>query len=222
MSVTDPIFSPPRARPRVCAASRPAAPIATLEAAQRPAILRHLLALDEHDRYLRFGYAASDVHIRHYVEGLRFGCDEVFGIFNWRMRLIAMAHLAYTVRSRSEQSAEFGVSVAPHVRGRGYGAVLFAHAVRHARNEGVAQLVIHALSENAPMLAIARKAGASVLREGSESEARLLLPPADFHSSASEWWQDRLAGGDYALKNAHYLLRRWVRRGLGRQRAVVS
>jgi len=197
-------------------------PIAVLRAVHRPAIFRHLLALGEHDRYLRFGYAASAAQIRRYVESLRFERDEVFGIFDWRMRLIAVAHLAYMVRSRQEQAAEFGVSVAAAARGRGYGARLFAHAVRHARNQGVSQLVIHTLSENAPMLAIARKAGASVQREGGESEARLMLPPADFHSNLSEWWQDRVACGYYALKYAHHRLRPWLWRGLACQRAVVS
>jgi len=215
-------LEPSRNPIRAALHGRVGVPIAVLRAAHRPAILRHLLALGEHDRYLRFGYAANDAHIRRYVEGLRFERDEVFGIFNWRMRLIAMAHLAYMVRSRQEQAAEFGVSVACTARGRGYGARLFAHAMRHARNEGVSQLVIHTLSENAPMLAIARKAGASVQREGGESEAHLVLPPADFRSSLSEWWQDGVARGHYALKNGHYRLRRWVWRALARQRTVVS
>jgi hypothetical protein len=37
----------------------------------------------------------------------------------------------------------------------------------HARNAGVNMVFIHALSENAPMLKIARNAGASVERDGS-------------------------------------------------------
>ena len=86
MNPLDPSRNPIRATLR----GRIGVPIAVLRAVHRPAILRHLLALGEHDRYLRFGYAASDAHIRRYVEGLRFERDEVFGIFNWRMRLIAV------------------------------------------------------------------------------------------------------------------------------------
>ena len=42
-------------------------PILSLEARHRPRILAHLLGLSERDRYLRFGYVASDVQIERYV-----------------------------------------------------------------------------------------------------------------------------------------------------------
>ena len=70
-------------------------PVRTLRARHRPAILSHLLALPEPDRYLRFGYLASDAQVRTYAEHLDFKRDEVFGIFNRRLELVAMAHLAY-------------------------------------------------------------------------------------------------------------------------------
>ncbi|MGV2480624.1 UNVERIFIED_CONTAM: GNAT family N-acetyltransferase, partial [Salmonella enterica subsp. enterica serovar Weltevreden] len=57
-------------------------PIRTLSADDRDVIVAHLLALEPRDRYLRFGYAAQDEHIRRYVESIRFGIDDVFGIFN--------------------------------------------------------------------------------------------------------------------------------------------
>lgn len=191
------------------------APIRTLGVEHRPAILKHLLALGERDRYLRFGYAATDEHIRRYVERLRFDCDEVFGIFNWRMQLIAMAHLAYMVEGQGRHSAEFGVSVAPHARGRGYGEQLFARAVRHARNEGVTRLIIHALSENAAMLAIARKGGATVVRDGSESQAHLELPPADFESNVTELLEEQVARSQYWVKLGRHRLRQGWRRLAG-------
>lgn len=188
------------------------APIRTLSDAHRPAVLRHLLDLGEDARYLRFGYAASDAQIRRYVAGLRFDDDEVFGIFNWRMDLIAMAHLAYMIEGVGQHAAEFGVSVSGHARGRGYGSQLFARAVRHARNEGVSKLVIHALSENAAMLAIARKGGARVERDGPESQALLVLPPADFESNIVEWLDEQLARSQYYLKLGRHWMRRWWRR----------
>lgn len=191
------------------------APIRTLGEVHRAAIARHLLALGEADRYLRFGYAATDEHIRRYVDRLRFDCDEIFGIFNWRMQLIAMAHLAYMVEGVGQHSAEFGVSVSRHARGRGYGEQLFARAVRHARNEGVTALIIHALSENAAMLAIARKGGATVVRDGSESQAHLELPPADFESNVTEMLEEQVARSQYLVKLGHHRMRRWWRRLAG-------
>jgi len=139
----------------------------------RKRIARHLLALDGHDRYLRFGYIASDEQIHHYVDGLNFERDDILGIHDRRLQLVAMAHLAYSVDRNLAACAEFGVSVLSAARGQGLGQQLFERALRHARNQGVEQLFIHALSENTPMLKIARKAGATVERDGAESRAYL-------------------------------------------------
>ena len=175
-------------------------PIRTLDEGHRVAIIAHLTALGERDRYLRFGYPASDEQIRRYAEGLDFGRDEVFGIFNRKLALIAMAHLAYATQPAHADSAEFGVSVSHYARGRGYGMQLFERAVMHARNEGVNQLFIHALSENMAMLNIARKGGATIVREGAESQAHLLLPPADFESQMTELVDEQVARTDYHVK----------------------
>ena len=186
--------------PHAAAAAPVLIPIRSIGPDERPRIERHLMALDQHDRFLRFGYAASDEQVQRYVESLDFERDEVFGIYNRRLELIAMAHLAYAPDGDYAGCAEFGVSVAPHARGRGYGARLFERAVVSARNEGVAMLFIHALSENAAMLKIARNAGATVVRSGSESEAHLELPSATLDSRISEMALDRFAEIDYQLK----------------------
>lgn len=175
-------------------------PIRTLAEGDRPHILRHLLALGNADRYLRFGHAATDEHIAAYVGGLDFIRDEIFGISSRKLQLLALAHLAYPAAEAAINAAEFGVSVATHARGRGYGTRLFERAAMHARNDGIAQMYIHALSENAAMLAIARKAGAEVHRDGSETDAFLRLPPANLDSRVSEIVQEQLAQADYRMK----------------------
>ncbi len=166
----------------------------------RGRITRHLLALDSRDRYLRFGYLASDEQIQAYADSLDFERDAIFGIYNRRLELVAMAHLAHSVDRKFDACAEFGVSVLPAVRGHGYGTKLFARAMRHARNTGVQLMFIHALSENTAMLNIARKAGATVERDGSEASAYLRLPPADFESQVTEILEEQLAQTDYRLK----------------------
>ena len=175
-------------------------PIRSIGPAQLKRISAHLLALDPQDRYLRFGFAASDEQIARYVAGLNFERDELFGIFNRKLELIAMAHLAFSVDAQRASCAEFGVSVSRQVRGRGYGSRLFERAVMHARNEGVSQLFIHALAENTAMLTIARKAGAVIERDGAESEAHLRLPPADFDSRVTELFNEQVALTNYHLK----------------------
>src|ERR1700741_507043 len=133
-------------------------PIRSLGPRHRERIASHLLSLPESDRYLRFGYAATDAQMSKYVDMLDFEQDEVFGIFNRKLELIAMAHLAHSMANQVDgrpPMSEFGVSVLSHYRGRGFGARLFEHAMLHARNRGVHTLFIHALSENVAMLKIA-------------------------------------------------------------------
>ncbi|MEO5795867.1 MAG: GNAT family N-acetyltransferase [Rhodoferax sp.] len=194
---------PPTA-PLALVASRAAAPILvpirSLGVGHRERIASHLLALDTRDRYLRFGYNAADRNILAYVDGLNFAKDDIFGIYNRKLELIAMAHLAYSVNPQFKSCAEFGVSVRPTARGRGYGARLFDRATMHASNEGVELLFVHALSENTAMLKIARKAGATVERDGSEAEAFLRLSPATLDSRVTEMLAEQMAQTDYQFK----------------------
>ena len=175
-------------------------PIRSIGPGHTERITAHLLALEPRDRYLRFGYAANDEQIRRYVAGLNFERDEIFGIYNRKLELIAMAHLAFSIDPELQSCAEFGVSVLAHARGKGYGARLFDRAAMHSRNEGVRMMFIHALSENTAMLNIARKAGAMVERDGSETEAYLKLQPADLDSRMSELLDEQIAQTDYRLK----------------------
>ncbi len=185
-------------------------PIRSLSPRHKPRILKHLLSLASEDRYLRFGYPATDEQIGRYVLGLNFDRDEIFGVFNRRLDLVAMAHLAFSVDPQWATCAEFGVSVASHQRGKGLGARLFNHAVMHARNQGVRMIFIHALSENVAMLKIARHAGAKVQRDGSESEAYLTLPEATLDSQLSGLMQEQMAELDYQLKNQAHQFREWL------------
>ena len=184
--------------------SFPLVPIRSLGPRHRERIAKHLLALDASDRYLRFGYAASDEQISRYAGGLNFERDDIYGIFNRKLELIAMAHLAVAVQEgdspEQAKHAEFGVSVLKTARGRGYGARLFDRAVMHARNEGRDTLFIHALSENTAMLKIARSAGATVVRSGSESDAYLKLPEATLATRLTEMVEDKMAELDYGFK----------------------
>lgn len=156
-------------------------PIRTLHARHRRQILDHLLHLDEHDRYLRFGNQVSLEQLRLYTASIDFKRDEVFGIFNRELQLVAVAHLATlqpgaSPAGRTVVCMEFGVSVLRQSRGRGLGQRLFEHAIMHARNHHAGALMIHALTENRPMLRIALRAGAKLEADGRDTEAWLSLP----------------------------------------------
>ncbi len=176
----------------------PLVPIRPLGAEHRDALRQHLLALDAADRYLRFGYAASDSRIGAYVDGIDFERDVLYGVFNRRLQLIAAAHLALP----GDGSAEFGVSVLPCGRGKGIGTRLFERAAVHARNRGVACLTMQCLTHNAPMVRIARRAGMRVHVSGSETDGVLQVRPGTLRSHLDEWLDDATGGIDFALKLA--------------------
>lgn len=175
-------------------------PIRSLGPRHREKLCQHLIALNASDRYLRFGFPASDGQIGKYVDILDFERDELFGIFNRRLELVAVAHLAHQQQSEAPMGSEFGVSVLAKARGRGFGHRLFEHAMLHARNRGVKRLFIHALSENNAMLKIARNLGAKVERYGAEAEAWLELPPDTIASRIGEVVEQHAAEIDYRIK----------------------
>jgi len=164
-------------------------------------IKQHLKALGVQDRYMRFGYQASDEQIDTYVDHLNFESDDIYGIFNIDMELIAMAHLALPDANGNLEQAEFGVSVSEHCRGRGYGGRLFERASIHAVNNNIKTIYIHALSENAPMLKIAKKHGAVLHREGSETEAYVKLGKSTLDTQLTELMSEQYAKTNYDIKN---------------------
>src|ERR1700741_5471183 len=91
-------------------------PIRSLGPRHRERIAAHLLSLPETDRYLRFGYAATDAQMSKYVDMLDFEQDEVCGSVNRKLELIAMAHLAHSMANQIEgrpSRSEVGGSVLP-------------------------------------------------------------------------------------------------------------
>lgn len=194
------MLRPAAAGPHRASTSPVMVPIRSLGPQHRERITAHLMRLEPADRYLRFGYSANDEQVQRYVDQLNFERDEVFGIFNRRLEIVAMAHLAFAPQAEHKSCAEFGVSVLRHLRGRRFGARLFERAVMHARTAGVSMMFIHALSENTAMLKIARNAGATVRRDGSESEAYLQLPPASFDTRMAEIVVQHYGEVDYQIK----------------------
>lgn len=181
-------------------------PVRRLGARHFDLVRAHLIGLDAHDRYLRFGHGASDDYIDRYVRHIDFERDVVFGAFDRHLELVAVGHLApCPAFADARPAAEFGVSVSPGQRRRGFGARLFGHAMLLARNRGLERLVIHALRENAAMLAIARQAGAAVVSDGPDAQAWLELPGPDWGSHLEQWAEARAAWVDYTIKaRAHH------------------
>ena len=179
---------------------QPLVPIRAIGAEHTPELLAHFLALGEEDRYLRFGYAASDAQIKAYVTRIDFLRDEVFGVFNRKLELIAAAHIALSCQPKQACQAEFGVSVLESGRGKGIGTRLFRRAAMFARNRGIEILTMQCLTQNAAMMRIARRAGMEVHVEGSETEACLKVPQRGIFSHLDEWVENATGQLDFAIK----------------------
>ncbi|WP_079420509.1 GNAT family N-acetyltransferase [Thiomonas intermedia] len=185
-------------------ARAPIIPIRPIGPEHRGQLLQHFLALNAEDRYLRFGYAASDERIRAYVESIRFGVDEIFGVFNRKLDLLAVAHIA--MEAGQTDRAEFGVSVLPRGRGLGIGTRLFERAAVDARNHGLRVLYMQCLSSNGAMLKIARRAGMKVRNDGGETEAHLELPDDTYQSHLDALVENQTGQIDYWIK---VFMRQW-------------
>lgn len=166
----------------------------------REDIARHLLALPEHDRYLRFGRAIRDQAIREYVDGLDFTRDKLFGTFRPDLDLIGVAHLALDHAARS---AELGLSVDSASRVKGHGYALLQRGLLHAANRGYRTLFMHCLAENGVMLHLARKAGLIVVIQSSEADARLKLNRDTHGGLLLEAAADQFALVDNMLKQQY-------------------
>lgn len=181
---------------------KPSILVRELHAGHRERIREHLLGLGEEDRRLRFGMLANDDVVNHYVDGLNFARDSVFAVFDEKLELIGMAHLAYQSApgTQKNMTAEFGVSVSEDGRGLGVGTALFQRAAIHCRNTDVSVLYVHCLSSNAAMMHIAKKAGMSIEYAYGEADAFLRLAPGDKNTLMAEAMQEKAAEVDYSIK----------------------
>jgi GNAT superfamily N-acetyltransferase len=181
--------------------------IHNLDAGQSKRILKHLVSLSGQDRYQRFGYAIRDEQIARYVDELNYEQDEIYGVLSDRLEIVGLAHLAFQeCASKRKQIAEFGVSVLPKYRGLKLGTRLFERACEHARNNKVQAIFIQALSENLPMLKIAKKYGAVIQRGGFEAEAYVELNNPTLNSLLSELIKIQYAKNIYDLKEQFNLV----------------
>jgi RimJ/RimL family protein N-acetyltransferase len=175
----------------------------------RRRLLMHFLALNEHERQMRFGSPLPDELVTRYVQKINFYRDVVFGVYDDALQLVGVGHLAYMPRgalpgmanaTERERIAEFGVSVLTAYQGQGIGTKLFERAAMHCRNDDIDTLYLHCLTSNDAILHIATKAGMSIHRDHGEADAYLKLPPADPASVLREAFDEQVANLDYTLK----------------------
>ena len=187
--------------------TRPSIRVKEVPERDRRRLLMHFLALPDSDRLLRFGSVLPDELITRYVQHLDFSRDTIFGVYDARLHLVGVGHLAYAPREPMARgsmavarSAEFGVSVSESARGMGVGTKLFERAAMHCRNAEIDTLYMHCLWSNKTMMHIAKKAGMEIHRDHGEADAYLKLTPANPASVLQEAVEEQVASLDYTLK----------------------
>jgi GNAT superfamily N-acetyltransferase len=171
-----------------------------LTATDREHLLAHFLSLDADDRLMRFGQVVPDHVIENYVRMIDFKRDTVFGVFDDKLTLVGVGHLAYLPAKDGNRDAELGVSVLAHARGKGVGSQLFERAAMRCRNTHVTTLSMYCLARNATMMHIAKKAGMQIEYAYGAADAYLTLAPANPASIVTEMMHEQAAVIDYAIK----------------------
>ena len=198
---------------------QPTIRVKELSERDRRRLLMHFLALEVGDRLLRFGTALPDELVTRYVQRLDFVRDTVFGVFDSKLKLVGVGHLAFAPRdavpaitsaTTKQRIAEFGVSVSSSARGAGIGSRLFERAAIHCRNEDVDTLYMQCLSSNQTMIHIAKKAGMQIHRAYGEADAYLKLAPADPASMIQEAVEEQVAQLDFTIKANKRAAMKWL------------
>lgn len=144
-----------------------------LRAQHGPEIVSHIIALGDNDRYLRFGYNCSNERVAQYVEN-SFISDELqqnfwYGVYDGE-NLIATLHVA-----TGNDVAEFAFTTDVNYRGQKLGQLLFARGYQLVTEFQITRIYMCMLSQNKSMIHIAKKFGMSVMTQGTDSEASVVI-----------------------------------------------
>jgi RimJ/RimL family protein N-acetyltransferase len=169
-------------------------------------VTAHLLCLNSEDRRLRFGINVSNDFIRKYVrETIDSPTSQWFAIQDDSM-LVALCHVAIY----DNGDAELGFSVDEEHRNKGYAQILFDRAITWLRTNGVTNVFMHCLSQNAAMKHIANKNGMTVITEIGESNAQVKVEPASVMTSVTDAYYDKIALFDMIYKNSYKFMKNFT------------
>lgn len=96
--------------------------------------------------------------------------------------IVGTVHIAMM----DENAVEFGVMVAESYRKMKIASGMMDYAMTWARNRGFRDLYMHCLSYNAPIKHLVKKHGLTISTEGTESDARVTMPPTNIFSIGHE------------------------------------
>jgi len=120
-------------------------------------LARHFVALTSSDRFLRFGWVATDVDIVAYVESLFVSAASVFAVVEPDGDISGALHLEF-----ADEGANLGLSVSSWARNQGIGSLLLQRAGLLACSWGLKTLFVRNLNFNSALQQLARHLGMNV------------------------------------------------------------
>ena len=163
-----------------------------------------------HDRYLRFGYNASNDNIDEYLTKslLEFGDTNMWFVVEKDNQFIATVHVSLNEHG----VAEMRFTVSPEHRGQGHGQELFIRGSTWAMMKGSNTLYTQCLSENQVMQHIAKKNGMTVVTLGyGEKEATVQATKGTIRAYYDDKMFDNLAFVDSAITKQYNIYKAFVR-----------
>jgi hypothetical protein len=117
----------------------------------------HFVGLTSGDRFLRFGWVATDVDIVAYVESLFVSAASVYAVAEPDGDISGVLHLEFT-----KTGVNLGLSVSSWARNQGIGAFLLQRAGLLARTQGLKTLFVRNLRFNSAFQQLALRLGLKV------------------------------------------------------------
>ncbi|MCJ2015523.1 GNAT family N-acetyltransferase [Methylobacterium sp. J-076] len=165
----------------------------------RQAVLDYFSRLDSETRANRFMGQVSEAGIRAYADQAMAARGVMFGAFVdgtlrglGELRPAGPGQSSYFLGPQAE--AAFAVERA--YRRQGLGASLFGRITQAARNRGVSDLHVRCFSRNGPMIRLATRQGAALIRDGLEADGALHLDRA---TPLSFWYGSIAEAFDFTL-----------------------
>lgn len=157
---------------------------------------RHLLALDEYSRYLRFGYQISDELINQLCDKFESNTKEhkIFVIENDDLDVVGAGHI-----SLEGNELELAFSVLKPYQGQGMGSSLMGRCVEWCQNRGIKGGCMVCLSSNTAIKKLAGKHGI-LINDGGETLADIKIPEPTPSSIMHEVVDSNLARFDHLGK----------------------
>lgn len=156
----------------------------------------HFLALPARDRFLRFGWVATDADIVAYVEELLPSIGNVFVVLEPAPDVSGALHLEF-----AGCGADLGLSVSPWARGKGIGALLLERARLVATACGARTLFVRNLNFNAALQRLARRVGMRVACAPGAASTRLELPAARCGRGQVGGFAENITLADHRLRS---------------------